>query len=312
MAFPAEVFIFTAEVRAALHDGAPVVALESALITHGLPFPRNAEVGRALEAAVRDAGATPATIAVLDGRVHIGLDARELERLAEANNSVKVSRRDIAAAILTKKSGGTTVAATMFVAARAGIKVFATGGIGGVHRESHSDVSADLPTLGDTALIVVCAGAKAILDLPATLEYLETAGVPVIGYQVTEFPAFYSRESGLRVSHTLDSPKAIADFWLTQRMLGLPGAVLIANPIPAAQAIPREEIEPHIADASREAVQRGIHGPGVTPFLLQRVGELTGQKSIQANEALLLNNARLAAQIAGALAHLNRSQEAST
>ncbi len=312
MAFPSEVFTFTSEVQAALHDGAPVVALESALITHGLPFPRNAEVARALEDAIREAGATPATIAVLDGRLRVGLDARELERLATAKDSVKVSRRDLAAAILTRRSGGTTVAATMFVAARAGIKVFATGGIGGVHRESPADVSADLPTLADTALIVVCAGAKAILDLPATLEYLETAGVPVIGYQVTAFPAFYSRESGLRVSHTLDTPEAVAHHWMTQRMLGLPSAVLIANPIPAAQAIPREEIEPLIAQASREAVERGIHGPGVTPFLLQRVSELTGQKSIQANEALLLNNARLAAKIAAALAHLNQPQEAST
>jgi len=300
------------EVAQALRSKAPVVALESALITHGLPYPRNAEVAREMEAAVRAEGAVPSTIALIDGKIHIGLGDPELSDLAQARNAVKVSRRDVVTAIVRTACGGTTVAATMFLAARQGIRVFATGGIGGVHRESPSDVSADLPTLAETPMIVVCAGAKAILDLPATLEYLETSGVPVIGYQVEEFPAFYSRESGLGVSVRLDSPRAIAQYWAAERALSMPGAMLIANAIPAASEIPRSEIEPIIAQASREAASQGIHGQAVTPFLLARVSQLTGGRSRQANEALLFSNARLAAQIAGAVAELVDSKEART
>jgi pseudouridine-5'-phosphate glycosidase len=304
-----DLIVLTAEVDWALKNRAPVVALESALITHGLPYPKNAQVAHDMEVAVRQGEAVPATIAVLDGKIRIGLGDQELSELAQARVKVKVSRRDISTAVVRKACGGTTVAATMFLAARQGIRVFATGGIGGVHRESSYDISADLPTLADIPMIVVCAGAKAILDLPATLEYLETAGVPVIGYQVEEFPAFYSRESGLRVSLRLDSPEAIAEYWAAQRALSMPGAILIANPIPEADAIPRSEIEPIIAGASREAAQQGIQGQAVTPFLLARVSELTGRRSMQANEALLLNNARLAARVAGAIASLDNLKE---
>ncbi len=297
-------------VSRALKTGEPVVALESALITHGLPYPKNLEVARELEAAVRSEGAIPATIGVLGGLVHVGLDAAELEEIARSRDAVKVSRRDIARAMISKRCGGTTVAATMFLAWQQSIDVLATGGIGGVHRESPYDISADLPTLAETPMIVVCAGAKAILDLPATLEYLETAGVPVAGYGVDEFPAFYSRESGLQASLRLDSPDEVAEQWKAQRELGLPGALLIANPIPEANAIPRRTIEPIIEQASAEAVLQGVRAQAVTPFLLRRVSELTGLKSIAANEALLLNNARLAAQIAAAVKKIDQQQEA--
>lgn len=292
------------EVAQALRSKAPVVALESALITHGLPYPMNFQVAREIEATVGAEGAVPATIAVIDGKIRVGLADQEFSELAQAKEAIKVSRRDIATAVVRRACGGTTVAATMYLAALQGIRVFATGGIGGVHRESSSDISADLPTLADTPMIVICAGAKAILDLPATLEYLETAGVPVIGYQVDEFPAFYSRESGLGVSLRLDSPRAIAEYWAAQRALSTPGAILIANPISASAEIPRSEIEPIIAEASGDAARQGIRGQAVTPFLLTRVSELTGGRSRQANKALLLNNARLAAQIAGAVAEL--------
>lgn len=303
MSRASEQMITTAEVRAALEQRAPVVALESALITHGLPYPKNLEVASRLEAEVRAQGATPATIALMDGNIHVGLGGAEIAELARATDAVKVSRRDIAAALLQRRCGGTTVAATMFLARRQGLTVLATGGIGGVHRESPYDISADLPTLADTPMIVVCAGAKAILDLPATLEYLETSSVTVAGYQTDEFPAFYWRESGLKLNLRLDSTEEIAELWERQRTVGLPGALLIANPIPAADAIRRTEIEPVIEQASVEAVRKGIQGQAVTPFLLDRVSELTGKKSIKANEALLLNNARLAAQIASAVAN---------
>ena len=288
----------TPEIKRAIKYNSPVVALESTVITHGLPYPQNLQLARDMEAEVRRAGATPATIAVLDGKIRIGLTDEELSRLANSKSNLKISRRDITSAIVKKASGGTTVAATMFAASRSDIRVFATGGIGGVHRESPFDISADLHELAETPMIVVCAGAKAILDLPATLEYLETMGVTVIGYKTEEFPAFYSRESGLKVSLQLDSPQAIAEFWAIQKSVGIFNSVLVANPIPKADAIPRIEMEPVIERAVEEAQDKKIHGQEVTPFLLQRIGELTNKKSIRANLSLLLNNARLAAQIA--------------
>jgi len=291
-------FIIAPEVRIALDLGAPIVALESTVITHGLPRPQNLELARNMEKNIREAGATPATIALLEGKIHIGLSDEELVRLSESESTLKVSHRDFAAAIIKKLNGGTTVAGTMYAANMAGIKVFATGGIGGVHKESAFDISTDLRSLAEIPTIVVCAGAKAILDLPATLEYLETMGVPVVGYRTDEFPAFYSRESGLGVSARLDTPNEIAQFAKAHWDLGMKSGILAANPIPAADAIPAAKLEPIIAQASAEAVEKGIHGQKLTPFLLGRISELTKGKSLKANLALLLNNARLAAEIA--------------
>ena len=287
------------EIARALNFGTPVVALESTVITHGLPQPQNLELARDMEQQVRDNDATPATVALLDGEIRIGLSDEELIRLSESTSTLKVSHRDFATAIVKKKNGGTTVAGTMFAAQLAGIKVFATGGIGGVHKESAFDISTDLRALAEIPMIVVCAGAKAILDLPGTLEYLETMGVPVVGYQTDEFPAFYSRESGLGVSARLDSPKEIADFAQAHWKLGMQSAVLVTNPVPETQAISKLEMEPIILKASAEAVEQGIHGQALTPFLLGRISELTEGKSLRTNLALLLNNARLAALIAG-------------
>jgi len=297
-----EFYFPTPEIKRAIKYNSPVVALESTVITHGLPYPQNLQLARDMEAEIRRAGATPATIALLDGKIRIGLSDEELSRLANSKTNLKVSRRDIASAIIKNASGGTTVAATMFAASRSDIRVFATGGIGGVHRQSPFDISADLHELAETPMIVVCAGAKAILDLPATLEYLETMGVTVIGYKTEEFPSFYSRESGLKVSLQLDTPQAIAEFWGIQKSVGIFNAVLVANPIPKADAIPRIEMEPFIKRAVKEAQDRKIHGQGLTPFLLQRISELTNKRSIRANLSLLLNNARLAAQIALSIA----------
>lgn len=286
------------EILRALSMGAPIVALESTVITHGLPHPQNLELARDMEKQVRDHGATPATIALLDGKIRIGLSDAELVRLADADSTLKVSHRDFATAIVKKMNGGTTVAGTMFAARMAGIKVFATGGIGGVHKESSFDISTDLRSLAEIPMIVVCAGAKAILDLPATLEYLESMGVPVVGYKTDEFPAFYSRESGLGVSARLDSPEEIAQFAKTHWNLGMKSSVLVTNPIPETEAISKSRMEPIIAQASAEALQQNIHGQKLTPFLLSRISELTKGKSLKANLALLLNNARLAAEIA--------------
>jgi pseudouridine-5'-phosphate glycosidase len=291
--------ILSPEISRALKLSSPLVALESTVITHGLPHPQNLHLAREMEAEVRKLGATPATIAVIHGEIRIGLTDDELVRLSEAESTLKISHRDFATAILKKMSGGTTVAGTMFAAHKAGIHVFATGGIGGIHKESSFDISTDLRALAEIPMIVVCAGAKAILDLPATLEYLETMGVPVVGYKTDEFPAFYSRESGLPVSVRLDSPREIADFAKTHWKLGMRSAVLVTNPIPEADAIPKSEMEPIIAKASSEAMANHIHGQKLTPFLLSRISELTEGKSLRANLALLLNNARLAAQIAG-------------
>ena len=276
----------------------PLLSLESTVLTHGLPRPQNLTLARDMQRVVRENGATPATIGVLEGKVMVGLTDAQLEQLANAENVRKISRRDFAAAILKKESGGTTVAGTMFAAHKAGIKVFATGGIGGVHEVETFDISADLQALADTPMIVVCAGAKAILDLPATLEYLETMGVPVIGYQTDEFPAFYSRESGLPVSARLDTPQEVVAFAKAHWELGMESAVLVCQPPPAITALPRQAVEGAIQQARQEARQRNIHGQALTPFLLQRLNELTDGATLRANLDLLLNNARLGAQIA--------------
>ncbi len=289
---------FSAEVSAALSSGQPVVALESTVISHGLPRPHNFELARRMEAIVRDHGATPATIALLGGQVKVGLAEAELRRLAEAESVVKVSRRDFAVVASRKLDGATTVAGTLMAAAWAGIKVLATGGIGGVHRGDRTDVSADLPELARAPVAVVCAGAKSILDLPATLEWLETAGVPVIGFGTDEFPAFYSRTSGLRLEVCVDSAAEAAAIIRTKWAMGLEGGVLVAAPIPAEAAIASDEIESALARALGEAEAQGVKGKAVTPFLLARVAELTGGRSLKANLALLENNARVAAEIA--------------
>ena len=290
----------SAEVGAARAAGRPIVALESTIITHGMPFPQNLETARAVEDEIRAAGAVPATIAVMGGRIHIGLDPARLEELAQAPRAMKLSRADLAFCLASGDIGATTVAATMICAALAGIAVFATGGIGGVHRgaEGTFDISADLAELGASPVTVVAAGAKAILDLPKTLEVLETNGVPVIAFGQDEFPAFWSRGSGLAAPLRADTPAQIAAAHRMRARLGLPGGQLVANPIPAEAEIPRAEIDPVIATALAEAAAQGIAAKAVTPFLLQRIFELTGGRSLAANIALVRANARLAAAIA--------------
>lgn len=298
--------VLSDEVRAARADGRPVVALESTIITHGMPWPQNLETARRVEDEVRAAGAVPATIAVIGGRLHAGLDGPTLERLAQAKGVAKLSRADLAACLATGGTGATTVAATMIGAQRAGIEVFATGGIGGAHRgaETSFDISADLRELSLTPVTVVAAGAKAILDLPKTLEILETLGVPVITVGEDDFPAFWSRSSGLPSPLRMDRPEDIARAHRMRAALGLGGGQLVANPIPAGDEIPREELAPVIARAIAEAEAQGIAAKAVTPFLLRRIFELTGGRSLAANIALVLNNARLAARIAQELARL--------
>ncbi len=295
---------FAPDVARALKDGAPVVALESTIITHGMPFPQNVETARRVEAEVRAHGAVPATMAVLGGRIHAGLTEAELESLGQARGVAKLSRADLAACLAMGGTGATTVAATMICARLAGVAVFATGGIGGVHRgaETSFDISADLPELAQTAVTVVAAGAKAILDLPKTLEWLETAGVPVIAFGQDQFPAFWSRESGLKAPLRMDSAAEIAAAARMRAALGVPGGQLVANPIPLEAEIPRAEIMPHVEAALAEAAAKGIAAKAVTPFLLQRIFELTKGRSLEANIALVLNNARLGAAIAGAMA----------
>ena len=294
---------FSPEVRAALDAGRPVVALESTIITHGMPWPQNVDTARAVEAEVRAAGAVPATIAVMNGRIHIGLTEAELDSLGRATDVAKLSRADLAACVAQGGIGATTVAATMICAALAGIRVFATGGIGGVHRgaETSFDISADLRELSETPVTVVAAGAKAILDLPKTLEVLETLGVPVIAYGQNDFPAFWSRSSGLAAPLRMDSAAEIAAAHKMRATLGLPGGQLVANPIPPEAEIPRAEITPVIETALAEAEAQGIAAKSVTPFLLQRIFELTDGRSLDSNIALVLNNARLASAIAAAL-----------
>ena len=294
---------FSPEVAEASAAGAPIVALESTIITHGMPFPQNLETARRVEDTVRAAGAVPATIAVMGGAIHAGLDAATLETLARTPDALKLSRADLAACLASGRTGATTVAATMICAHLAGIEVFATGGIGGVHRgaEDSFDISADLHELAQTPVTVVAAGAKAILDLPKTLEVLETLGVPVIAYGQDEFPAFWSRSSGLPAPLRMDSAAEIAAAHALKARLGLKGGQLVANPILEADELPRAVILPHIEAALAEADAKGIAAKAVTPFLLQRVYELTGGRSLTANIALVLNNARLAAGIARAL-----------
>ena len=293
---------FHPEVRDALAAGRPVVALESTLITHGLPYPVNQEVASGMEQAVRDAGAVPATIAVLKGQITVGITADELAYLAQAKDVRKCSRRDFPIVLAQKGDGATTVAGTMIVAHLAGIRVFATGGIGGVHRGHPFDVSADLLELAQTPVAVVCAGAKAILDLPLTLEVLETHGVPVVGYRCSNFPAFYTRDSGLPLDVRCDQPEDVAAILRARETLGFHTGMLIATPVPAEHELPAEVAEKAIAQALEEAEERDVRGKYVTPFLLARVSELTHEESRTANVALLQNNARVAALIAGALA----------
>jgi pseudouridine-5'-phosphate glycosidase len=301
---------FHPAVSSALQSHQPIVALESTVISHGLPWPDNAALARRMEAAVRAHGATPATIALLNGQITLGLTDAQINHLAQASGILKVSRRDFATAVAQKRDGATTVAGTMMAAHWAGIRVFATGGIGGVHRTQPSalDISADLPELAHTPVLVVCAGAKAILDLPATLEWLETHGVPVIGYGTDEFPAFFSRESGLKLDTRADTPEQVAALARAQwAALGLHSGVLVCVPCPAEAARPAAEMERAIAVALREAEEKNVRGKAVTPFLLSKVSELTQGESKAANLALLENNARVAAQIAVALSESTQS-----
>ncbi|MFN4294021.1 MAG: pseudouridine-5'-phosphate glycosidase [Thermoflexales bacterium] len=279
----------------------PRVALESALITHGFAYPRNAQVAREMAQAVRECEAQPCIIAVLGGQVKIGLDDGEIETLARANDVRKCSTRDLGIVIGMGLDGGTTVAATMFLAAKHGIGVFATGGIGGVHRGHPFDVSADLIELSRTPVTVVCAGAKALLDLPLTFEHLETLGVPVIGYQTDEIPAFYTRRSGLRADVRAETPQDVARIVRTRRALGLPGGELVCAPLPREAELSREVAEEAIVEAQRRADEAGIRGPAATPFMLDQIAKLTGGASVRANVALLINNARIAAHIARAM-----------
>ena len=297
-----ESFILSPEIIQAQRLGQPIVALETAVVTHGLPRPNNLLLGRELETIVRGQGVAAATVGLIDGKIHVGLSDAELVRLASEDGLRKISRRDFGIAMARKESGGTTVAGTLIAADAAGLRVFATGGIGGVHRAAPFDVSADLEELGRSPLVVVCAGAKAILDLPATLEVLETKGVPVIGYQTDEFPAFYSINSGLPVTARADSPSEVARIARSQWDAGIEAAVLVVVPPPAEFALPAAEVEQSIQQALGEASVAGIHGAAVTPFLLNRVNELSGGASMQANLAFLRNNARLAALISRELA----------
>lgn len=292
------------QVQAALKAKTAVVALESTLITHGFPRPDNIRVAQAIEQAVRDEGAVPATIAILQGNITVGLTPEQLDYLALAGNVRKCSRRDLPLAVARGENGATTVAGTMIIASWAGIQVFATGGIGGVHRGHPFDESADLIELGRTPVTVVCAGAKAILDLPLTLEVLETQGVPVIGYQTDELPAFYSRRSGLPVDLRVDTPQEVADIIRARQAMDLKGGTLVTVPVPAEAEWPAEEAQTVINQALAQARQNGISGKAVTPYLLQKVSDLSGERSKHANIALLLNNARVAARIARALANI--------
>ncbi len=289
------------EVRQALDVGDPVVALETTVITHGLPRPLNFETALALEEEVRRAGAVPATVGVVGGKVRVGLSRHELEHLATASEVVKVSRRELGLVRARGLDGGTTVAATMVAAHAAGIRVFATGGIGGVHRGSSGDVSADLPELARTPLAVICSGAKAILDLPCTLEWLETAGVPVLGWQTDEFPAFFTTTSGLPVCARVDDAASAAAVIHAHWSCGLDSAVVIAVPCPASEAVPQRLVEAALAEALDRAERAGVRGKDVTPFLLARLAETTEGATLRANLALLRHNARVAAQIAAAL-----------
>lgn len=293
--------ILSAEVETAIQQNLPIVALESTVIAHGLPRPINLETALELEQIVRDAGAVPTTIAVLAGKPHIGLNQNQLEFLANSDNIIKLSRRDLPVAIAKKLNGATTVATTTFFAHRAGIKVFATGGIGGVHRGDGWDVSADLPELAETPITVVCAGAKSVLDLPATREWLETHGVCVAGWQTDELPAFYSRTSGLKVDVRVETAEEAAQIIRARDDLKMENAVLLTVPVPKEAEIPSETIEKFLSNALREADNQNITGKDITPFLLRRMAEQSEGATLRANLALLKQNARIAAEIAKAI-----------
>lgn len=300
------------EVAHARQHNLPIVALESTVITHGLPRPQNMELAMNMEKAVLAEGSTPATIALLDGKVHVGIDAGQLEKLVEAENPIKVSLRDFATALVQHRPGGTTVAGTMYAAQQMGIKVFATGGIGGVHKEAELDISTDLQSLATIPMIVVCAGAKSILNLPATLEYLETMGVPVVGYGTDRFPEFFSRGKNLPVSVSLNSPDEVVKFAHTHWNLGMKSAVLVCQPLPEDVAIPAEEIAPILQQVSEEVrqmqVEHSITGQQVTPYELMRVNQLSGGRSMKANLQLLTNNATLASKIAHSMSNMENRQ----
>lgn len=296
------------EVKEAVENGRPVVALESTIISHGMPYPQNVETALNVEQVIRDNGAVPATIAIIGGRLKAGLCREEIEYLGKTGQAVtKVSRRDLPIIVSKGMDGATTVATTMIIAAMAGIPIFATGGIGGVHRGAQQtfDISADLEELAMTPVTVVCAGAKAILDLPLTLEYLETKGVPVLGYRTDELAAFYSRHSGLKVDYKIDSPKELAEAIHVKRELGLQGGILVSNPIPEEYSMDPEVIGKAIDQAVREADEKGIHGKETTPFLLARIKDITGGDSLDSNIQLVYNNAALAARTAAALSGLS-------
>ena len=295
----------SSEVQTALREGRPVVALESTIISHGMPYPQNVETALRVEQTIRDNGAVPATIAIIGGQLKAGCTRDEIEYLGKKGQAVtKASRRDLPVLIAQKADGATTVTTTMIIAAMAGIKVFATGGIGGVHRGATTtmDISADLEELAQTQVMVICAGAKSILDLGLTLEYLETKGVPVIGYQTDELPAFYTRHSGFKVDYRIDNPKQLADIFRTKIDLGLKGGMLVTNPIPEEYSMPADIINNAINEAIEEMNKAGVHGKQCTPFLLAKVKELTGGDSLAANIELVFNNARLAAKTAVELA----------
>ncbi len=297
------------EVKEALENNRPVVALESTIISHGMPYPQNVETAINVENLIREAGAVPATIAIINGRLKAGLSHEEIEYLGKKGHDVtKVSRRDMPVVISRKADGATTVATTMMIAAMAGIAVFATGGIGGVHRgaETTMDISADLEELGMTPVMVVCAGAKSILDLGLTLEYLETKGVPVLGYETEELPAFYTRKSGFGVDYRMDTPEELAAVYYTKETLGLKGGVLVTNPIPEEYSMDADLINNAIAEAVEESKKLGIKGKETTPFLLAKIKEITGGDSLESNIQLVYNNARLAAKTAAALCELRK------
>ena len=295
---------FSEEVLAARAQGKPIVALESTIISHGMPYPQNVQTAREVEQIIRDGGATPATIAIMDGKICVGLSDAQLEQLGNTAGVLKVSRRDLPYVLSQKKLGATTVAATMICADLAEIRVFVTGGIGGVHRgaETSFDISADLQELAHTSVAVVCAGAKSMLDVPLTLEYLETHGVPVVSVGQAQFPAFFTRESGLNADFQLDSAAQLADFIRTKWQLGLNGGVVVANPVPSEHAMPKAEIDAMTEQALREASEQGISGKAVTPFLLERIKQLTEGRSLSTNIALVKNNAVLGAALSSALA----------
>lgn len=300
--------LLSPEVRAALEDRRPVVALESTIIAHGMPFPKNVETALQVEKTVREAGAIPATCAIIGGKLKAGLTIAEIELLGKEGAEIpKASRRDLPWLVSQGKYGATTVASTMLIAHLAGIRIFATGGIGGVHRGAATtmDISADLQELAQTPVAVVSAGAKSILDLGLTLEYLETYGVPVIGYRTEEFPAFYTRQSGFNVDYRLDSPEEIANLLKVKWEMGLRGGAVIANPVPEQHELDPGVMQGAISEAVNEAEEKGIRGKAITPFLLAKIEQLTGGKSLEANIALVLNNARLAGEIAAELAKIS-------